>query len=108
MNKSKLSAVPHVNYLGVVIDEFLSWDTPNCVIMFHNRLVFRYIYPCFTHLFYTAPYHGILLQKPILIVLILQKKCLRIIAFSVYKDHIIRCLKILSYLNSTMFWSQRS
>ena len=26
INKSKLSPVPNVNYLGVVLDEFLSWD----------------------------------------------------------------------------------
>ena len=25
-NKSKVSPVPNVNYLGVVLDEFLSWD----------------------------------------------------------------------------------
>ena len=71
INKSKLSPVPNVNYLGVVFDEFLSWDAhvnklrknllklmvfcPNYVIMFHKRLVFQYISPCFTHLFYTAP-----------------------------------------------------
>ena len=71
INKSKLSPVPNVNYLGVVFDEFLSWDAhvnklrknllklmvfcPNYVIMFHKRLVFQYISPCFTHLFYMAP-----------------------------------------------------
>ena len=82
INKSKLSPVPHVNYLGVVLDEFLSWDAhvnnlckncvkpiifcPNYAIILHKRLVFQYISPCFTHLFYTAPYHGNLLQKPIL------------------------------------------
>ena len=26
INKSKLSPVPNVSYLGVVLDEFLSWD----------------------------------------------------------------------------------
>ena len=26
INKSKLSPVPNVNYLGVVLDKFLSWD----------------------------------------------------------------------------------
>ena len=60
---------------------------PHYAIMFHKRLVFQYIFPCFTHLFYTAHQHGNLLQKPTLIVFILQKKCLPIITFSFYKDH---------------------
>ena len=55
--------------------------------MFHKRILFQYIYPYFTHLFHTAPQDGNLLQKPILILFIFQKKCLRIITFSFYKDH---------------------
>ena len=67
-NKSKLSPVPNFNYLGAVLDDFLSWDTyvknlrkkpvvfcPNYVILFHKKLLFQYVSPCLAHLFYTAP-----------------------------------------------------
>ena len=71
INKSKLSAVPSVSYLGVVHDEFLSWDAhinklfkkpaqtngilsklrhylpqKTCISVYLSLL---------THLFYTAP-----------------------------------------------------
>ena len=62
---------------------------PNYAIIFHKRLVFQYISPCFTHLSYTAPQHGHLLKKPILTESSFckkKKKCLRIITFSFYKD----------------------
>ena len=68
--KSKLSPVSNVNYFCVVLDRFPSWNAqvnnlckknqlklmvfcPSYVIMYHKRLVFPYICPCFTHLIYT-------------------------------------------------------
>ena len=82
INKSKLSPVLNVNYLGLVLDEFLSWNAhinnlskkltqangilSNYIIMSHKIHVLQYISPCFIHLLYTAPKHGKLLKKPIL------------------------------------------
>ena len=83
INKSKLSPVPKVNYLGIVLDEFLCWDADinnlckklvqtNGILskLCHHvpqKTCFQYISLCFTCLLYTAPCHGNLRQKPILI-----------------------------------------
>ena len=124
INKSKRPLVPNVNYLGIVLDEFFSWDAhvnslckkllklmvfrPNSVIMFHKRLIFWYISPCFTHLFYLAPYHGNFPQKPIFIESSFCKRNVYANVFLFTKITVILCLKILSYLNFMIFWNQRS
>ena len=71
INKSNLSPVSNVNYLGVVLDEFLSWDAhvnqlcknlaqTNGILSKLRHYVpqktcISVYSPCFTHLFYTAP-----------------------------------------------------
>ena len=70
INKSKSPPVLNVNYLGVVLDEFLSWDAhvnslrkklaqSNGILSKLRHYVPQKtcifdISPCFTHLFYTA------------------------------------------------------
>ena len=125
INKSKLSPVPNVNYLAVFLDEFLSWDAhvnKLCKKLAQTNGVFsklRHYVPqktcisVYFSLFYTFILYGSLAwqftsKTNLNRVFILQKKCLRISTLSFYKDKVIHCFKILSYLNFAMFWNQRS
>ena len=104
INKSKLSPVPNVSYLSVVLDEFLSWDAH--VNKFCKKLAqtngilskLRHYVPqktcisVYFSLFYSFILYGSLAwqftsKTNLNRVLILQKKYLRIITFSFYKDH---------------------
>ena len=103
-NKSKLSPVPNVNYLGVVLDEFLSWDAHVnnlCKKLAQNNGILsklRHYVPqktcisVYFSLFYSFILYGSLAwqftsKTNLNRVCILQKKYLRIITFSFYKDH---------------------
>ena len=125
INKSKLSPVPNVNYLGVVLDEFLSWDahvnqlfknlaqTNGILSKLRHYVPQKTCISVYFSLFYSFILYGSLAWQFTSktnpnTVFILQKECLRIITFPFYKILVILCLKILSYLNSTMFWNQRS
>ena len=104
INKFKLSPVPNVNYLAVVLDEFLSWDAhvnKLCKKLAQTNGIFselRHYVPqktcisVYFSLFYTFILYGSLAwqftsKTNLNRVFILQKKCLRIITFSFYKDH---------------------
>ena len=59
---------------------------PNYVIIFYKRVVFQIFSFSYSFILYDSLAWQFF-KKPILIVFILQKKCLRIITFSFYKDH---------------------
>ena len=104
INKSKLSPVPNVNYLGVVLDEFLSWDahvnqlcknlaqTNGILSKLRHYVPQKTCISVYFSLFYSFILYGSLAwqftsKTNLNRVLILQKKYLRIITFSFYKDH---------------------
>ena len=104
INKSKLSPVPNVNYLGVVLDEFLSWDahvnqlcknlaqTNGILSKLRHYVPQKTCISVYFSLFYSFILYGSLAwqftsKTNLNRVFILQKKCLRIITFSFYKDH---------------------
>ena len=103
INKSKLSPVPNVNYLGVVLDEFLSWDahvnqlcknlaqTNGILSKLRHYVPQKTCISVYFSLFYSFILYGSLAwqftsKTNLNRVFILQKKCLRIITFSFYKD----------------------
>ena len=98
INRSKLSPVPNINYLGVVLDEFLSW------VSHVNNLCkkraetngilskLRHYVPQKTFILVYLSLYGSLAwqftsKTNLRRVFILQTKCIRIITFSFYKDH---------------------
>ena len=104
INKSKLSPVPNVNYLGVVLDEFLFWHAhannlckklaqTNCILFKLRHYVPQKTCNSISlSLFYSYVLYGVstcqFTSKTNLNgVFNLQKKCLRITTFSFYKDH---------------------
>ena len=104
INKSKHSPVPNVNYLGVVLDEFLSWDahvnqlcknlaqTNGILSKLRHYVPQKTCISVYFSLFYSFILYGSLAwqftsKTNLNRVFILQKKCLRIISFSFYKDH---------------------
>ena len=104
INKSKLSPVPNVNYLGVVLDEFLSSDahvnklckklaqTNGILSKLRHYVPQKTCISVYFSLFYSFILYGSLAwqftsKTNLNRVLILQKKYLRIITFSFYKDH---------------------
>ena len=104
LSKSKLSLVPNVNYLGVVLDQFFFWDA-------HVNNLCKKLAPAngvlsklrhynpqktcisvYFSLFYLFILCGSLTwqftsKTNLNRIFILQKKCLRIITFCFYKDH---------------------
>ena len=116
INKSKLSPVPNVNYLGVVLDEFLSWDahvnklcknlaqTNGILSKLRHYVPQKTCISVYFSLFYSFILYGSLAwqftsKTNLNRVFILQKKCLRIITFSFYKDHSNPLFKDLKLLN---------
>ena len=104
INKSKLSPVPNVNYLGVVLDEFFSWDahvnklckklaqTNGILSKLHHCVPQKTYISVYFSLFYSFILYGSLAcqftsKTNLNRAFILQKKCLRKITFSFYKDH---------------------
>ena len=104
VNKSKLCLVPNVNYLGVVLDQFLSWDVhvsnlckmlapthgilsklrhyvpqKTCISVYFSLLYLFILYGSLVWQFFS--------KNNINKVFILPKKCLRKTTFSFYKDH---------------------
>ena len=133
INKSKLSSVPTANYFDVVPGEFFSWDVhvnnlrrtlaqPNgilCILRHYvpQRLAFQYISPFlliyFIRLLSMAIYFKNQLawqftSKTNLNSPFCKRNVYAQLRFLFTKITVILCLKILSYLNSEMFWNQRS
>ena len=123
-NKSKLCPVPNNNYFGVVLDEFLSWDAhvnnlskePAQTNGIWSKLrhyvpqktcTSVYFYLLYLLILYGSSAWQDTSKTNLIRAIILQKKCLRMIRFSFYKDHS-NSLKIFSYINATMFLNQRS
>ena len=99
INKSKLSPVPNVSYLGVVLDEFLSWDghtnklfkkpvqTNGILSKLHHYVPQKTCISVYLSLSYSFILYGSVAwqftsKTNLNRVFILQKKCLRIIMFS--------------------------
>ena len=104
INKSKLCPVPNVNYLVVVLDEFLSWDvhvnklckklaqTNGILSKLHHCIPQKTYISVYFSLFYSFILYGSLAwqftsKTNLNRAFILQKKCLHKITFSFYKDH---------------------
>ena len=125
INKSKLSPVPNVNYLGVVLDEFFSWDahvnklckklaqTNGILSKLRHYVPQKTCISVYFSLFYSFILYGSLAWKftsktNLDRIFILQKKCLRIITFYFCKDHSNPLFKDLKLHKLAMFWDQRS
>ena len=100
----KLIRYNNVNYLGLHIDENLSWDThvnhlskklsrANGVLAklrhFAPKLILNSVYYgiFYSHIVYGCPTWSLTTAKNLQIINILQKKCLRIINFSPFNSH---------------------
>ena len=112
INKSKLSPVPNLNYLGIVLDEFLCWDahvnnlckklvqTNGILSKLCHSVPQKTCFSVYFSLLYLFTLYGSLSwqftsETNLNRVFILQKKCLCIITFSFHKDHINKNLKLL-------------
>ena len=58
-----------LTHIFILITFFLLLFLMILLLVFHwlVKICIKYIFLCFTHFYYTTPYHGNLLQKPILI-----------------------------------------
>ena len=119
INKSKLSPVPNVSYLGIVLDESLSWDahikklckklaqTNGILSKLCHHVPQKTCISVYFSFFYSFFLYGSLAwqftsKTNLNRVFILQKKCLCIITFSFYKDHsnpLFKDLKLLKLCN---------
>ena len=104
LNGSKLLPSEHVKYLGVYIDQYLSWDLhvnqlskklsrANGVLskLRHfvpkNTLISVYYAIFYSHMIYGCSVWSLTTKKNLDIINVLQKKCLRIMNFAEFNSH---------------------